>query len=37
MRAQLAECLEQELGQGALPTGLRFTGVPSKARRGRQR
>lgn len=37
MRAQLAECLEHKLGQGALPSGLRFTGVPSEARRGRQR
>jgi DNA-directed RNA polymerase specialized sigma24 family protein len=43
MRAQLAECLEQSLGKGALPTGLRFGGAQSRknekgeaARRGRQ-
>lgn len=34
MRAQLAECLEQSLGKGALPTGLRFGG---QGGRGRQR
>lgn len=35
MRGQLAECLEHKLGKGALPSGLRFSGVAE--RRGRQR
>lgn len=35
MRAQLAECLEQTLGPGALPTGLRFGGTAASQRRAR--
>lgn len=37
MRAQLAVRLEERFGPGALPTGLRFNGVSTEARRGRQR